>query len=147
MTDPALPKKPAGPFRWILLGCGILSAVAVLGMGGCAGIFYFIYKASDPVAEIGADYLRKTPKVQDEFGRDPNVTRHKFGWNVRMVNDGGNAHFTYDVGGNLSTGEATVWLRRSGGKWSVLGARAKAQGHKPVTIGKPPPERATDSDD
>ena len=138
MTDPAPPKKPAGPFRWILLGCGILAGLGVLGMGGCGGIFYFAYQASAPVAEIGATYLRKAPKVQDKFGRDPNVTRHKFGWSVNMVNDGGNAHFTYDVGGNLGTGEATVWLRRSGGKWSANGASIRPNAGINMTMGDPP---------
>lgn len=136
MTDPApAPQKPPGPMKYILLGCGILAGVLLLGMGGCGAIFYFIYKGTEPVAEVGAEYLRKSTKVQDALGKPVIVKRHKFGFNVHVVNDGGNARITYDVNG----AEAVVWLLRSGGTWSAVGARIQRDGTD-ITVGKPPSE-------
>src|SRR5437899_7029716 len=116
-------------------------------MGGCAGVFYLIYKGSEPVAMLGADYLRKAPKVQDHIGRDAVVNRHKLGWNVNVVNDGGHARFTYSVRGELGSGEAVVWMIRSAGKWSVAGARVSPDVGSPFTLGKPPAEPHLQGDD
>lgn len=141
--SPPPPRKPAGPLRWILLGCGVLTGLFILGMGGCAGIFYFIYKGTDPVAEVGADYLRKAPQVQEVFGSPVDVKRHKFGWNVHVADDGGNARITYDVRGpGLAVpGEAVVWLIKSAGTWSVSGVRVSTKAGNTLEIGKPPSER------
>ena len=143
MAEPAPPaKKPAGPMRWILLGCGVVTALFILGMGGCAGIFYFIYKGTEPVAAVGADYLRKDPKVQEAFGPHVLVERHKLGFNVHVSNDRGNARITYDVRGSGMTlpGEAVVWLVKSGGTWSAVGARVTTKDGMTVEAGKPPKE-------
>ena len=78
MTEPASPaKKPAGPMRWILLGCGALTGLFILGMGGCAGIFYFIYKGTDPIAEVGAAYVKTSPEMQKALGPDITVRRQR----------------------------------------------------------------------
>ena len=68
MADPAAKKSP-GPMRFILLGCGLLTGLFILGMGSCAGFMYFVYKGTDPVAEVGAEYLRKSPEVENELGQ------------------------------------------------------------------------------
>ena len=59
--------------RWILLGCGILTGLFILGMGGCAGIFYFIYKGTDPIAQVGADYVKQSPEMRKALGPDITV--------------------------------------------------------------------------
>jgi hypothetical protein len=143
VADAQPPKKP-GPGRWILLGCGLLTGLFILGMGSCAGIMYFVYKGTDPVAEVGAEYLRKSTKVQDALGPPVVVERHRFGWNVHVVNDGGNARITYTARGSRGEGEAMVWLVRNGGKWSAVGARIPK---KDLAIGKPPSEHHIKWDD
>ena len=144
MADAAPPpaKKSAGPMKILLLGCGILTGLFILGMGSCAGVFYFVYKGTDPVAEVGAEYLRKSPEVQEAIGSTVTVKRHAFGWNVHVVNDGGNARISYDVmgGREKSPADAVVWLVRSAGKWSAVGARLRRPGADDVEIGKPPKE-------
>ncbi|MBI3854983.1 MAG: hypothetical protein HY293_04750 [Planctomycetes bacterium] len=141
MADPA-PKKPAGPMKYLLVGCGVLTAVFLLGMGGCGAIFYGIYRGSDSTAEIGAAYLRSAPAVQEAFG-DATIRRKWWGWNIQVVNDGGNAQFSYSILGSKEPREraAVVWLVRSGGKWSALGARVDAKDGRSLTIGNPPAEQ------
>jgi hypothetical protein len=133
----------------ILLGCGILTGLFILGMGSCAGVMYFVYQGTGPVAEVGADYLRKAPEIQTHYGPPVVVQRHKLGWNVQVVNDGGNARITYDVSGARVTapGDGVVWLVRSGGKWSAVGATVQTPDGYSVTIGKPPAEHRIDLDD
>ena len=141
MADPAPPaKKPAGPMRWILLGCGILTGLFILGMGGCAGIFYFIYKGTDPVAQVGADYVKKSPEMQTALGPDIAVRRHKTGWQVHTSNDRGDARIGYDAQGAAGAGEVVVWLTKSAGTWTVVGARLRPRTGDAVEVGKPPKE-------
>lgn len=122
MDAPAAPKK-SGPLRWILIGCGVVTLLGLLGMGGCAGIFYLIYKGSDPIAEIGADYVRKAAPIGEAVGTPVAAKRDWLGWNVQVVNDTGTAVFTYTVTGPKAAGKAEVWLNKSGGNWSPEGAR------------------------
>jgi len=145
VAEAAPPKKPAGPLRWILLGCGALTALFIFGMGGCAGIFYFIYKGTDPVAEVGAAYLRQDLEVQKAIGMEEYSVRRDFtGWQVNVNNDKGNARISYTIthpaAADPTVGEAVVWLLRSGGKWAPVGARVHPRGREEITIGKPPPE-------
>ena len=141
MADPAPPaKKPAGPMRWILLGCGVLTGLFILGMGGCAGIFYFIYKGTDPIAQVGADYVRKSPEMRKALGPDIAVRRHKTGWQVSTHNDRGNARISYDAQGAAGAGEVVVWLAKSAGTWTVVGARLRPRTGDAVEAGAPPKE-------
>ena len=140
MADaPASPKK-AGPLRWILLGCGILTGLFLLGMGGCFGIFYFIYQGTEPIASVGAAYVKASPEVQKALGPDVTLTRHKTGWNVQVRNDTGNARIPYTAQGANGSGEVVVWLVKSGGAWSAVGARLRPRTGDAVEVGKPPRE-------
>ena len=153
MTDPAPvpPKKPAGPLRFILLGCGILAGLVVLGLGSCAGIMYFIYRGTDPVALVGADYLLRSPELKAKLGEGLNIKRNALGWNVNIRNDSGNAQITYAVQAPAHAGShsATVWLVKSAGKWSPIGARlVPGDGSSDtIEIGKPPSEHRIKWDD
>ena len=141
MADAAPPaKKPAGPMRWILLGCGALAGLFILGMGGCAGIFYFIYKGTDPIAEVGAAYVKTSPEMQKALGPDIAVRRHMAGWQVNTQNDRGNARISYDVQGAAGAGEVVVWLAKSAGTWTAVGARLRPRTGDPVEVGAPPKE-------
>jgi hypothetical protein len=141
VTDPAPPaKKPAGPLRWILLGCGILTGLFILGMGGCAGIFYFVYKGTDPIAQVGADYVKASPEMRKALGPDLTVRRHKTGWQVHTQNDRGNARISYDAQGAAGAGEVVVWLAKSAGTWTAVGARLRTPTGDAVEAGRPPKE-------
>jgi hypothetical protein len=140
MADAAPPKK-SGPGRWILLGCGALLGLMLLGFGGCAGIMYFVYKGTEPIAMIGADYLLRSPEMQTALGTNITITRHKTGWNVHTVNDRGNARITYTAKGSRADGETVVWLIKTAGQWSPIGARFSPGSGDAVEIGKPPKER------
>jgi hypothetical protein len=143
VADAAPPAKKSGPLRWVLLGCGALAALLVLGMGGCAGALYFIYRGSDPVAKVGSDYLAAAPELRKAFGESCRVDRRLMGWKVSVVNDGGRARFDYDIRTekDYEAGEAVVWLVRSAGKWSVVGARIKSWTEDAVILGNPPKDR------
>ena len=151
MADPAPspPRKPAGPMKFILIGCGLLTGLFILGMGSCAGIMYFVYQGTEPVAEVGAEYLRKSPEVQSAFGAPVAVRRQKLRWNVKVTNDRGHARITYDVrGANISAPfDAVVWLDRSAGTWSAVGATVQTPDGYSVTLGKPPAEHRIHLDD
>ena len=112
MADAAAPlPKQRGPGRWILLGCAVLTGLFILGMGGCAGIFYFVYKGTEPVAEIGAGYLRAAPEMKQALGSEGfSIRRNRLGWNVNVANDGGQAKFAYSILGpqEQSRGSATA---------------------------------------
>jgi hypothetical protein len=142
VADGASPPNKRGPGRWILLGCGILTGLLLLGMGGCAGLFYFIYKSTDPVAEVGADYLRNTPEVSSVLPGKRTVKRQLTGWQVNVTKDAGNARIPYEITCDApdSTGMATVWLTRGAAAWSVVGARIEAKDGKSITLGTPPRE-------
>jgi len=141
-SAPPPPKKPPGPMKFILLGCGIVTGLFILGMGSCAGVMVFVYKGTEPVADVGAAYLRKSPEVQAAFGAPVAVRRHKLGWTVNVTNDAGNARITYDVrGASVSAPfNAVVWLVRSAGTWSAVGAEVQTPDGYSVTLGKPPRE-------
>jgi len=140
---PALP-APApkrGPLRWILLGCGVLTGIFVLGMGSCAGIFYFIYKGSDDTAKIGEAYLRNAPGLSKVIDQHASIERDLLGWNISIVNDAGNARFTYTIKHDDGRPtEAVVWLVRSAGAWKAVGARVRPNAGEPVTVGEVPKE-------
>lgn len=142
MADaPALTAARRGPFRWILLGCGVLTGLVLLGMGGCAGIFYFVFKGTAPVAKVGEDYLRGAPELRNVIDQHAGVEQDWFGWSVNIVNDGGNARFSYSI--KHDDGRPTpavVWLVRSAGAWRAVGARVRPPGGDPIEIGKPPKE-------
>ncbi len=138
--------KSASPARWILLGCGLITLLALLGMGGCAGVFYLIYQGTEDTAKIGADYLRAAPQMHQAVGVDGfSVKRSWMGWNVQIVNDGGQAHFAYEILGpkRLPKGTATVHLTRSEGKWSAVSATYRPEAGEPVQIGNPRRELQT----
>jgi hypothetical protein len=140
-APPSAPaKKPTSPLRWVFLGCGILLGLMILGFSGCAGIMYFIYKGTDPIAAVGADYLKKSPEVQKALGPEITVTRHKMGWNVQTANDTGSARITYTAQGGNGSAEAVVWLVKSAGAWTAVGARLHSGSGDAVEVGKPPRE-------
>lgn len=143
MTDPvpAEPKKDRGPLRWILLGCGVLTGLGILGLAGCAGVFYLVYRGSDDTAKIGEAYLRNAPELRSVIDPHASVERNWMGWNVSVVNDGGSAHFPYTIQHDDGRPtEAVVWLIRSAGRWQAVGARVRPPAGEPIEIGKPPKE-------
>jgi hypothetical protein len=146
---PAPPKKPAGPMKFILIGCGLLTGLFILGMGTCGGVMYFVYKGTDPVAQVGAAYLRQSPQVQAAFGAPVDVRRQMMAWHVNVTNDRGSARITYDVrGSNISAPfDAVVWLVRSGGTWSAVGARVQTPDGYSIDLGKPPAQNRVNLDD
>jgi hypothetical protein len=137
---PAPAKKAPGPMRFILLGCGILAGVFLLGMGGCAGVLYFVYQGSKPIGEIGAAYLRDSDAVQSALGAPVAAKQDWLGWNVQIRNDAGNAMFTYSLQGKSMPASATVWLVKSAGKWTPIGAHVRPPSSDEFSIGKPPPQ-------
>jgi hypothetical protein len=135
--------------KFILIGCGLLTGLFILGMGACGGVMYLVYKGTDPVAEVGAAYLRQSPEVQAAFGAPVAVRRHKMGWNVQVTNDRGNARISYGVtGANISAPfDAVVWLGRSAGTWSAVGARVQTPDGYSINLGKPPAQNRLNLDD
>ncbi len=147
MADAAPPQKQSGPGRWILLGCGILSGLLILGMGGCAGIFYAIYRGSDDTAKIGETYLRNAPELRNVIDEHANVDRDLMAWSVSIVNDRGHAHFTYTIKHDEGRPtHAVVWLTRSASSWQPVGARVRPPTGGPIEIGKPPNDHRIDWD-
>jgi hypothetical protein len=145
---PVEPKKERGPLRWILLGCGVLTGLLLLGFGGCAGLFYFIYRGSDDTAKIAEAYLRNAPELRNVIDPHAHVERNWTGWSISVVNDGGSAHFPFTIKHDDGRPtEAVVWLIRSAGQWRALGARVRPPGGAPIEIGKPPKERSHHSFD
>lgn len=144
MVDAASPppRKPAGPMRFILLGCGVLTGLMILGLGSCAGFMYVLYKGTDPIAKVGADFLHQAPELKKTLGDGFTVNRNAMGWNVQTSNDRGSARIQYTVQGPARGGShaATVWLVKSAGAWSAVGARLVPSDGSSDTIelGKPP---------
>ena len=135
--------------RFILIGCGLLTGLFILGMGSCAGVMYFVYKGTDPVAEVGAAFLRSSPELKAAVGGEVAVKRNAFGWNVSTSGDGGSAQISYEVREvtGAPIGQATVSLMRSGGKWTATSARVRRHSGEDLRIGKPPSEHRIKWDD
>jgi hypothetical protein len=135
-----VPKSPS-PTRWILLGCGLITLLGIAGAGGLAGIFCLIYKGTDDTAKIGADYLRNAPELRNVIDEHASVERNWMGWNVSIVNDGGQAHFAYTIKHDDGRPtKAEVWLSRSAGQWQAFGARVRPPTGERLSIGTPPRE-------
>jgi hypothetical protein len=110
-------------------------------MSSCAGIFYFIYKGTDGVAKVWETYLRGNPDFRYVISSHPTIKRNVLGWNVSVVNDGGTARISYSIRqGQAGNAEAVVWLLRSAGTWSAVGARVRHTNGQVVTSGEPPKE-------
>ncbi|HUR38627.1 MAG TPA: hypothetical protein VM222_04010 [Planctomycetota bacterium] len=138
---PAPAPKSSSPIRWILLGCGLVTLLGILGAGGLAGIFYLVYKGSEDTAKIGEAYLRSAPELRNAIDEHASVERNWMGWNVSVVNDGGNANFTYTIQHDDGRPtEARVWLIRSAGRWRAVGARVRPPAGERIEIGRPPEE-------
>jgi hypothetical protein len=110
-------------------------------MGGCGGFLYILYKGSDATAKIGEAYLRNAPELRTVIDQHATVQRNWLGWNISIVNDGGNARFIYTIKHDDGRPtEAIVWLIRSAGQWQAVGARVIPPDGDRIEIGKPPKE-------
>ena len=139
MGDPA-PQRGIG--RWIFLGCAGCGGLVLLSFAGCAGLLFYLYKGSEPIAAVGAEYLRKAPEVAEKLGTPLTVERTAMNWKVRLRNDGGSARMGYTVTGPKGGAEAVVFLIKTAGAWVARGARMGD-----VEIGDPPRESLRDSID
>jgi len=92
-------------------------------MAGCGGILFFVYKGSEGIARTGADYLAASPEIRKAAGAPVVATPRWTGWRVNVVNDTGDAFFTYDLEGPGARGYAEAHLRKSGGVWTAVGGR------------------------
>src|SRR5262245_41709073 len=69
MTPPTSPMSapaPRGssPWKWILIGCGVLAFIGLLACGGCLAYGYYVSK--DLIAAISS--LEHNPKIEAEIG-------------------------------------------------------------------------------
>ena len=138
MADAA--KKPPGPMKFVLFGCGILAGVSVLGLGSCAGIMVFVYNGTAPIAKVGATFLHEAPELKKELGDGFVVKRNAMGWNVSVNGDSGNASITYTVtmANGQPVGEAVVHLLKRSGNWEATSARLRRHAGDDITVGKQP---------
>lgn len=116
------PKGPS-PLKWILIGCGGLSILGMLGAGGCGIAVYFANRSADEIAKQGAEYLMTEPRVVKVLGTVRKAEREFVGWNVSIKNDRGEAYFRYSVEAANGNAMAEVWLNREpGAGWKAAGA-------------------------
>jgi len=121
-----LDEKAPSPIKWILLGCGGLLLVGLLGAGGCGVAIYFANKNADEIAKTGAEYLRTEPRVVKALGTIRKAERELVGWQVNIKNDRGDAYFRYTVEAANGNALAEVWLTREPGTgWRALGAAVR----------------------
>ena len=141
MSDPAGQKRGIG--RWIFLGCAGCGGLTLLAAAGCAGFLYFVYKGTEEIAAVGAQYLLRAPEVRSAYGEDVAVTRSWMNSRVNLTNDTGTAYFTYEVRGGRNSGRGEVWLAKSQGRWTATGARVRpSNGSSSDTeVGTVPPAR------
>ncbi len=117
----------------------------LLGMAGCAGLLFYLYRASDPIAKAGAVYLRSVPDVSEALGTPLTIDRSPMNWKVQLRNDQGDARIGYTLSGPKGSAEAVVWLVKAAGAWSAVGARLEQDGKKLIESGTPPRARLRDS--
>ena len=134
MGEPAAAKKP-GIGRWVFLGCAGCGGLVLLSFAGCAGLMYWAYKQSEPIAAVGAEYLKKSPELAEKLGTPLDVERLPLNWKVRLSDDRGNARIGFSVRGSKGSAQAVVWLAKAAGVWTAQGARMGD-----VEIGAPPRE-------
>jgi len=139
--DPAQPRRGIG--RWIFLGCAGCGGLTLLAAAGCAGFFYFVYKGTEEIAAVGAQYLRQAPEIRAAYGDDVAVARSWMNSRVNLRNDTGTAYFTYDVAGSRNSGRGEVWLSKAGGRWTATGARVSSSNGSSgdTEVGTLPPAR------
>ena len=130
-------QKKGGLLKWILMGCGCISILGVLGVGGCGLLIYFAGKAMfEKPTQIAKAYVMAEPSVKAEFGE---ITKAEFnlmaGSNVHIANGAGKARICLDVVSAKGSGSAVVWLSAVGDDWKAVGCSVTIAG-KTVKAGE-----------
>ncbi|HEX7898656.1 MAG TPA: hypothetical protein VF950_12905 [Planctomycetota bacterium] len=144
MGEPAAQKRGIG--RWIFLGCAGCGGLVLLSFAGCAGLMYYLYKGTDPIAAVGAEYLKKAPEVTESLGTPLTIARKPLEWKVQLHKvqlhmEQGNARIGYSLKGPKGGAEAVVWLAKIAGTWTAIGAKVGPS----LEIGNVPRARLRDS--
>lgn len=146
MHDPAFapppaaypPPKKSGPLKWILIGCGSLTAVGILCFGGCFAMgYYAVQRAGKEIAPAGEAYLRSQSEIEDELGKLTKVEYKPLaGTNIHVEGSTGKARLGYTIEGPKGKGEATVWFEKEGGQWKAVGCEVTTPSGRTIKIGR-----------
>lgn len=130
-------QKKSGVLKWVLIGCGGLVGLGLLCTGGGLGLIYFGLKSMvEEVEPFGAAYLKTQPEIGVELESVSMAKALILGAIVQKVNDSGQARVRFDLEGSKGAATATVWLERSGGKWSAVGCEVVTESGKTITLGR-----------
>jgi hypothetical protein len=136
--------EPSGgprQLKWIVLGCGGLATLGLLGLAGGVLVLQVSNRRAAEIAEVGAEYLKADQKIPMVLGRVHAVSRKIAGWTVETKDGVGEAYFTYVLNTEKGTADAEVWLLGpKDGPWQATGAVIKSRltaQYKLLRIGKP----------
>jgi hypothetical protein len=134
MGDPA---KKGGALKWVLIGCGCIVGLGVLGIGSCVGLAWFAASKmlEQPIA-AGKAFIAAQPTVKEEFG-DLTKVEHNFlaGTNVQINNGVGRGRVCFDVASAKGSGSAVVWMTYANDSWTAVGCTVTIGG-KTIKVGK-----------
>jgi hypothetical protein len=129
-------QKKGGLLKWILMGCGCISILAVAGFGGCAALVWFAAgKAMEAPSAAGEAYLRAQPDITTELGQLSKVEWTVLGSRIHVQNTTGAGMIHYRLTGSKASGEGTVWMTYANSTWTATGCEVTAGG-KQLKIGE-----------
>ena len=100
------PKKSGGALKWILGGCGCLSLLLVLCIGG---FVYFSYSTFSGVQEEAKGFITNSSVVQEQLGSPVKIDGESFSSTAP-----GEWVFDFNVSGPKGSGTATVNMKTDG---------------------------------
>lgn len=132
------PPKKSSPVKWILMGCGCITLVGILIVGGLA---YMGYRMVAKMNDAASEYVKSQPEVEKEIGAVQKVELDiSGGTQVSQKNESGAGLIVYKVTGARGSGTAKVWMTYDG-QWRGQ-AMIFTAGEKTIRIGNPPAEGA-----
>jgi hypothetical protein len=114
--------RPPASFKWIVVGCGGLLILGMLGAGGVTLALYYGHRKHSEIAKVGTQYLETEPRIVQALGSITKVS-DRFGNRYTFNNGQGDAHLNFMVTGTSTNAEAEVWLHHGVSEpWRVIGA-------------------------
>jgi hypothetical protein len=127
--------RPSSPLKWILIGCGCMIGVVIVGLAGCGVLGYLAVRAAkqeyEAAAGAGSAFLTADAAVRREFGTVSKAESNFLG--SALVND--KAQINFSVETQKGRGTAVVHLVKRGGAWAAVGCSV-AVGAASIDVGE-----------
>ena len=119
MPPPAPPPaKYGGPLKWILVGCGTVVLIGVLGIAGCLIFVLTVIKGTDAY-KMSENFIRGNAAVKESLGDVKDFGFMPMG-STAISTGGGRSSLEIQVNGSKGSGAVVIELSKpSNGDWKI----------------------------